>query len=96
MYMRISRGTFDPGSISEEQLTALIEGVADAIKKQPGFAAYQGGVNREAGTLVAVSTWQDEDSANFPREALGAIFPKIMELGVRLEAPDMYEVGITA
>jgi quinol monooxygenase YgiN len=95
MYMRITRGTFDPGSMSEEQLTALIEEVADAIKTQPGFVSYQGGVNRGAGTMVAVSTWQDEDSASFPRKALGAVVPKIMDLGIRLEAPEMYDDGIT-
>lgn len=94
MYMRISRGTFDP-SMSEEQLTALTEGVADAVKSQPGFVSYQSGVNRQAGTLVAISTWQDENSANFPREALGAVMSQAMDLGVRLEAPEMYDVGIT-
>jgi quinol monooxygenase YgiN len=95
MYMRISRGTFDPGSMSEEQFAVLIQEVADAIKTQPGFASYQGAVNWGAGTLVAVSTWQDEDSANFPREALGAVVSKIMDLGIRLEAPEIYDVRIT-
>ncbi len=95
MYLRVSRGTFDPGSMSEEQLDALTEGVADAVKTQPGFVSYQSGVNREAGTLVAISTWQDEDSANFPREALGPVISQAMDLGVRLEAPEMYDVGAT-
>jgi hypothetical protein len=95
MHMRISRGTFDAG-MSEVQLTALTEGVSDAIKTQPGFVSYQGGVNRQAGTLVVVSTWQDENSANFPREVLGAVISEAMDLGVRLEAPEAYDVTITA
>ena len=95
MYMRISRGTFDPGSMSEEQLNDLTEGVANAIKTQPGFVSYQSWVNRQAGTLVAISTWQDEDSANFPREALGAVISQAMDLGVRLDAPETYDVGAT-
>ena len=95
MFMRISRGTFDPGSMSEEQLTALTEGVADAIKTQPGFVSYQSGVNRQAGTLVAISTWQDKDSANFPREALGAVISQAMDLGVRLAAPETYHLEAT-
>jgi quinol monooxygenase YgiN len=95
MHIRITRGTFDP-SKSEEQLIALTEATADAIKKQPGFVSFQSGLNHPAGTLVAVSTWQDEGSANFPREALGPVMSQIMELGVQLEAPEIYEVGATA
>ena len=95
MYMRISRGTFDPASLSEEQLSALTEGVADAVRTQPGFVSYQSGVDRRAGTLVAISTWQDEDSANFPREALGAVISQAMDLGVRLEAPETYHLEAT-
>ena len=93
MYLRITRGRYDPERMDEEQLTALTDGVADAVKTQPGFVSYQSGVNRQAGTLVAISTWQDEDSANFPREALGAVISQATEAGVRLEPPELYDVG---
>lgn len=95
MNVRITRGTFDP-STSEERLIALTQATADAIKKQPGFVSFQSGLNRQAGTLVAISTWQDEDSANFPREALGPVMSQIKDLGVQLEAPEIFEVGATA
>jgi hypothetical protein len=95
MKVRISRGTFDP-STSEEKLNALTEATADAMRKQPGFVSFQSGLNRQAGTLVSISTWQDEDSANFPREALGPVLGQVMELGIQLEAPEFYEVGATA
>jgi len=95
MNVRITRGTFDP-STSEEQLIALTEASGDAIKKQPGFVSFQGGLNVQAGTLVAISTWQDEDSANFPREALGPVVSQIKDLGVQLEAPEIYDVAATA
>ncbi|SFQ01032.1 hypothetical protein SAMN05660464_0468 [Geodermatophilus dictyosporus] len=96
MYLRLSRATFDPGTMSDEQITVLDQGVADALKTQPGFISYQSGVNRQAGTMVAISTWQDEESANFPREALGGVIPKAMDLGLRMEAPEMYDLGVTA
>jgi hypothetical protein len=92
MRLRVTRGTFDPGT-SEEQLIALTESTADEIKKQPGFVSFQSGLNRQGGTLVAISTWQDEDSANFPREALGPVMSRIRDLGVQLEAPEFYDVG---
>jgi len=95
MKVRITRGTFDPGT-SEVQLIALTEASADVIKKQPGFVSFQGALNRQAGTSVAISTWEDEDSANFPRETLGPVVSQIHDLGVQLEAPEIYDVVATA
>jgi hypothetical protein len=94
MHVRITRGTFDP-STSEERLISLTGASGDAIKKQPGFVSFQGGLNIQAG-MVAISTWQDEDSANFPREALGPVVSQIRDLGVQLEAPEIYDVAATA
>ena len=93
MHVRITRGRFDPARA--EDVKDLTGDVAAAIKTLPGFVAYTGGLDRAAGTLVAISTWQDEEAANFSREQLGDVLSRILELA-QLEAPDIYEVVVTA
>ncbi len=93
MYVRITRGRFDPARAADvERLTGE---VADAIKGLPGFVAYQGGLDREAGTIVAISTWESESTVNFSREMLGEVISRVTELA-QLEPPDIYEVVSTA
>jgi quinol monooxygenase YgiN len=93
MHVRITRGRFDPARAADvERLTGE---VADAVKGLPGFVSYQGGLDREAGTIVAISTWESESTANFPREMLGDVIPRVTELA-QLEPPDIYEVVSTA
>ena len=96
MYVRVSRGQYDPQTMSDEQLTTFTEGVAAAVKTQPGFVSYQSGLDRQAGNLVAISTWQDADSANFNREALGSIISEAIQAGSRLERQTIYDVTSTA
>ena len=93
MYVRITRGRFDPDRVEEVQ--SVTAEAANAIKGLPGFVAYQGGLDRQAGTLVAISTWEDAGSANFSREQLGDVLTRIVAVA-QLEAPDIYEVVITA
>jgi quinol monooxygenase YgiN len=93
MYVRITRGRFDPARI--EEVLSVTDEVANALKGLPGFVAYQGGLDRNAGTLVAVSTWEDAGSANFSREQLGDVLPRVLAV-TQLEAPDIYEVVRTA
>ncbi len=92
MYLRISRGRFDTSKYDE--LLGLAGDILTAVSSQPGFQSYHGGVNRAGGTLVAVSGWDSEEHANFPREALGAIMPRLQALSVQLEPADIYEVVI--
>ncbi|WP_136697341.1 hypothetical protein [Geodermatophilus dictyosporus] len=82
--------------MSDEQLTTFTEGVAAAVKTRPGFVSYQSGLDRQAGNLVAISTWQDADSANFNRDALGSIISEAIQAGIRLKPPMIYEVTATA
>jgi quinol monooxygenase YgiN len=93
MYVRITRGRFDPDRVEEVQ--SVTAEVANAIKGLPGFVAYQGRLDRQAGTLVAVSTWEDAGSANFSREQLGNVLSRVVAVA-QPKAPDIYEVVITA
>jgi quinol monooxygenase YgiN len=93
MYVRVTRGRFQPEQT--DAVEALSSDVADAVKVLPGFVAYQGGVNREAGTIVAISSWEDRGSAEFPREKLGDVFSRVAEI-VQLEPAELFEVQVTA
>jgi hypothetical protein len=93
MYVRITRGSFELEN--SDAVDALTSEVADATKVLPGFVSWQGGVNREAGTLVAISTWADRGSAEVAREKLGDVISRVTEL-IRLEPAEVFEVTVTA
>lgn len=93
MYVRITRGRFEPEQA--DAVAALLPDIADAMKVLPGFVAFQEGVNRNAGTTVAISSWEDKGSAEFPREKLGEVLGRIAEL-VQLDPAEIFEITITA
>jgi quinol monooxygenase YgiN len=93
-YLRVTRGRFEPARA--EELVRLSQEIAAAVARLPGCGGYHGGLDRAAGTLVAVSTWDSADHARFPREALGAALTRTLALGVQLEPPEIYEVVASA
>ena len=79
MYIRVTRGRFNPANY--EQIQRMVEEqLLPGIKQRPGFRSYQGGIDREANTLVAVSFWDTREQAEGlasgrgPFEALGVVF----------------------
>ena len=93
MYVRITRGRFQPERIDDVE--ALSSSIAEAIKTLPGFLGYQGGVDRNTSTIVAISNWEDRGSAEFPRDKLGDVLGRITAL-VQLEPAEIYETTIKA
>ena len=93
MHLRVTRGRFDPARL--EELRALIPDVAEAFKGLPGFLSYQGGLDEKAGTVVAISTWEDAQAANFPREKLGEVLPRILDIA-QVEPSEIYEIVATS
>ena len=71
MYVRITRGRFQPERIDDVE--ALSSDIAEAIKVLPGFSAIREGVDRNTSTIVAISNWEDRGSAEFPRDKLGDV-----------------------
>ena len=61
MYLRITRGRFDPARYDES--VALSQEVGDALARLPGFVSYRGGGDRATGAVVAVSAWDTEAHA---------------------------------
>ena len=95
MYVRITRGRFNPST--EADIQRLVEEqVIPAIQKLPGFQRYLGGVNRSTGMLTAVSLWNTEDQASFSRDAMISAVPALMALGVTFEPAETYEVTADA
>jgi quinol monooxygenase YgiN len=88
MYVRITRGRFQPERIDDVE--AMSSEIAEAIRVLPGFLGYQGGVDRNSSTIVAISSWADRSSAEFPREKLGDVLGRVTAL-VQLEPAEIYE-----
>jgi quinol monooxygenase YgiN len=91
MYVRVTRGRFDPTKYDEVQRLAE-EQLLPTIKQRPGFRSYQGGLNRDAGTFVAISGWDTQAQA----QDIGAVRAPFEALGVRFEAPEVFEVTVQA
>ena len=89
---RLTRGSFDPARYDES--VALSQEVGDAIARLPGFVAYRGGGDRASGGVVAISTWETEEQARFPGQALGDVVDRLLTAGARLEPPEVYEVVV--
>jgi hypothetical protein len=96
MYVRVTRTQHDPAQVTKEDIVAVAEAVAAAMKALPGFVSYQNGVDWETGAGIAISTWQDKESANFSRDALGNVMSRATALRVRLELPAIFEITATA
>ncbi len=93
MYVRISRGRFNPAT--EHSVQQVVEGeLIPAMHGLPGFEHYLGGVNRSMGTLCLVSLWDNEAHANFSRDVLRKAIPALTAIGVTLEPAEVYEVTL--
>ena len=92
MYLRVTRGRFDLTRYDES--VTISHDVGAAIARLPGFVRYQGAGDRATGAIVAVSTWDTEEHARFPREQLGEAVDRLQAAGARLEPPEIYEVVV--
>jgi aminoglycoside phosphotransferase (APT) family kinase protein len=91
MYLRITRGRFDPAAY--DQIRPLADEIQAAGSRLPGLDRMYQAVDRVAGTVVAVSTFDTEEHARFSREAaLGDVLARLQALGVQVDPPEIYEV----
>ena len=94
MFVRVARGSSDPARWDD--LVAVTEQFATVFKQMPGFVSYQGGGDRRTGAFVAITTWETAETAHFSRELLGDGLQRLLALGARVEAADVYEIIRTA
>ena len=91
MFLRITRASIEPAKAS--QVASLAQDVVDAVTKLPGCKqVYQAG-DASSGQTAIVSLWDTKEHAQFDRAALGDTMRRIQATGVKLEAPEIYEVN---
>lgn len=90
MYMRVVRGRIDPSRLSD--VGPLAPDLAAAIRRQPGFQNFMGGVDRTSGWTISVSTWDTAEHAGYSPDALGDVVTRLQSLGLQAEAPEIFEV----
>jgi len=90
MYLRITRGRFDPAAA--DQVTPLVTEVSAAVERMPGFQHLYQARDLSGGSIVAVSLWDTEEHARFSREDLGEVITRLSERGVRMDPPEVFEV----
>lgn len=96
MHIRITTGRYDP-SHEDEVKTMAETTVLSATRPLPGFKSYTGGLDRNAGRLVVVTTWETQEQAHGFRDKLGSdILKQIQDLGIQLDESQVFESVIEA
>jgi hypothetical protein len=90
MYLRITRGGFDP--VASDAVAALVPAIEAALAAMPGHDHTHTGIDRANGRGVTVTTWDTEAHARFSREVLGDVVGKLQAAGMTLEPPEIYEL----
>ncbi len=93
MYLRITRGRFDPATYDE--LLPLVREVNTALQAMSGFQSLHSGMDRTGGRFAVVSQWDTLEQASFSRETdarTADVVSRILALGAQLEPPEIYEV----
>ena len=93
MYLRITRGRFDPARYDD--LLLLTREVDTAVQAMPGCQRVHSAVDRTGGRLAVVSHWDTLEQASFSRETdarTADVVSRILALGTQLEPPEIYEV----
>lgn len=96
MYVRVNRGHFDPAS--QPQVADLLQRsqaeLGPAIKRLPGLRSYVTGLDRAAGLMIAISTYDTAGQA----QAMGSL-PEMAvargafeAAGIQFETPITYEI----
>jgi hypothetical protein len=93
MYMRVTRGRVDLARLDE--VLALSQEVAAAVRRLPGYQSYVAGGDRASGRSFSVSTWDTEEHARWSPDVLGDILPRLQALGVQVDPPEFFEVTTT-
>ena len=96
MYTRITTGRYDSGK--EQDVRRLVESDAlNAARKLAGFKNYHGALDRTAGKLASITTWETKEHARTFRDKLDRdIRKQIQDLGVQLDEAQIYETVIEA
>lgn len=93
MYLRITRGRFDPARVDD--LMPLTREVDAAVQAMPGCQSVHSAVDRAGGRLAVVSRWDTLEQASFTRETdarTADVVSRVLALGAQVEPPEIYEI----
>ena len=102
MYIRISRSRCNPSQCDE--VLAVAEQTNPALRQLPGFQNSYWGVDRARGAMIAVSTWDTREHADFSRDALISVAGvsagagpdaerRIADAGYQMDTAEIYELA---
>jgi quinol monooxygenase YgiN len=93
MYVRVTPYSGDPAR-EQEVVRFAEERLIPALRQLPGFRRYLAAGDRATGRGVTISEWDDQEHAEHLRPALGGLMQEIADLGIQLEAAQVYEVTV--
>ncbi len=89
-YMRVTHTQFDPARYDEVMQVAADLGAA--VKQLPGAQHVHGGGDRATGKGIGVSIFDTLEHAQFARDVIAGLIPRMQAAGVTAAAPEFYEV----
>jgi hypothetical protein len=102
MYIRISRSRCNPSQCDE--VLTVAKQTNPALSQLPGFQTSYWGVDRASGAMIAVSSWDTREHADFSRDALIAdagvsagagpdAERHIADAGYQIDTAEIYELA---
>ena len=89
MYLRLTRGRFDPARY--DTVVPLVPAITAALRALPGVQDVHVGIDRATGRTLSLTTFDTLEHAQFSRDRLGPVLEPLQALGWEPEAPELYE-----
>ena len=89
MYLRLTRGRFDPARY--DAVVPLVPAITSALLALPGVQDVRVGIDRASGRTLSLTSFETLEHAQFSRDRLGSVLRPLQALGWEPEAPEIYE-----
>jgi hypothetical protein len=89
MYLRLTRGRFDPAHY--DAVVPLVPAITAALRVVPGVQDVRIGIDRSSGRTLSLTSFDTLEQAQFSRDRIGPVLQPLRELGWEAEAPEIYE-----
>jgi hypothetical protein len=89
MYIRVLRASVDAAKADEA--AEFAPAIAAGIKKLPGCGDVHIGIDRTSGQMIAVSTWDTLENAQWDTALMGDAVAPLVPLGFQAGSPEIFE-----
>ena len=89
MFLRLTRGHFDPASYDD--VVPLVPAITAALRALPGVQDVHVGIDRATGRTLSLTSFDSREHAQFSRERLSSVLAPLQALGWEPEPPEIYE-----